>query len=106
MAQSNTGARRKRRRKKINLSRMLLACIILILVLVFGISAKTVVDLHMEKSRLQKENARLLKEKAQMEKELERVNDLTYIEEQARKQLNMVKPGEIVYITDDEEEDK
>ena len=37
--------------------------------------------------------------------EFENINDKNYIEQQARKQLNMVKPGEIVYIIDGEDED-
>ena len=37
-----------------------------------------------------------------LKEELKNVNDLDYIEEQARIQLRMIKPGEILYITDDD----
>ena len=39
-------------------------------------------------------------------KEKKEVIDPGYIEDQARKQLKMVKPGEILYILPDEDEEK
>ena len=41
-----------------------------------------------------------------MKKEKKEVIDPDYIEDQARKQLKMVKPGEILYILPDEDEKK
>ena len=35
-----------------------------------------------------------------MTAELKNVNELDYIEEQARKQLKMIKPGEVLYVLD------
>ena len=39
-----------------------------------------------------------------LEAELENVNDLEYIEEQARIQLRMIKPGEILFVLDKEQD--
>ena len=44
-------------------------------------------------------------EKAALQEELKNVNDLDYIEEQARNQLKLIKPGEILYILENEGED-
>ena len=89
--------RRRRRRRWLNPTRILLITVVAALVIVFGVSAKTIVDLWSEKGDL---------EKAQLELELQKVNDLNYIEEQARKQLNMVKPGEVLYIKDKSKQDE
>lgn len=98
--------RRRRRRRWLNPTRILLITVVAALVIVFGVSAKTIIDLWSEKGDLEKENKALKKEKAQLELELQKVNDLNYIEEQARKQLNMVKPGEVLYIKDKNKQDE
>jgi cell division protein FtsB len=42
-------------------------------------------------------------QKARLESELMTVSDKEYIEEQAREKLGMVKPGEVVYVFEDDE---
>lgn len=96
--------RRQKRIKRINHIRMAIFAIVLILAFIVGMSVKSVLELSLEQHRLKKENASLKEKKAALEREFDSINDKSYIEEQARKQLNMVKPGEIVYII--EEEDK
>lgn len=49
------------------------------------------------------ERAKLENEKKRLEEELENVNNPEYIEQQAREQLKMVKPGEVMYILPQEE---
>lgn len=98
--------RRQQRIKRINHIRMAIFAVVIILTVVVGMSIKSVLDLTIEQHQLKKENASLKEKKAALEKEFENINDKGYIEEQARKQLNMVKPGEIVYIIDDEENSK
>ncbi len=85
---------------------MAVFAIVVILAVFVGMSVKNVLELSLEQHQLKKENASLKEKKAALEKEFENINDKDYIEEQARKQLNMVKPGEIVYIIEGEEDDK
>lgn len=85
---------------------MAVFAIVVILAVFVGMSVKNVLELTLEQHQLKKENASLKEKKAALEKEFENINDKDYIEEQARKQLNMVKPGEIVYIIEGEEDDK
>ena len=85
---------------------MAVFAIVVILAIFVGMSVKNVLELSLEQHQLKKENASLKEKKAALEKEFENINDKDYIEEQARKQLNMVKPGEIVYIIEGEEDDK
>ena len=63
-----------------------------------GVSLYNVAKLHNEYKEIMEENKALEKEKVQLTEELNNVNDPEYIEQQARKQLKMVKPGEIMYI--------
>ena len=98
--------RRKKRIRRTNRIRLIIFAGLLALALIVGLSVKNVVDLKLEQGRLQKENVELKEKKAKLEQELKSINDNNYIEEQARKQLNMVKPGEIVYIIEDEDKKK
>lgn len=97
--------RRQKRIRWINHFRMTVFAIVVILAVVVGMSVKNVLELSIEQHNLKKENASLKEKKAALEQEFENINDKNYIEQQARKQLNMVKPGEIVYIIDGEDED-
>lgn len=85
---------------------MAVFAIVVILAVFVGMSVKNVLELSLEQHQLKKENASLKEKKAALEKEFENINDKDYIEEQARKQLNMVKPGEIVYVIEGEEDDE
>lgn len=85
---------------------MAVFAIVVVLAIFVGMSVKTVLELTLEQQKLKQENEDLKEQKAALEQEFENINDKDYIEEQARKQLNMVKPGEIVYIIDEEDEDK
>ncbi len=60
--------------------------------------AYSIVQVEMEQSRAEAEKAALLAEKARLEEELEHVTDPAYIEQQARMELRMIRPGEILYI--------
>ena len=42
-----------------------------------------------------------MEEKKQLEKELQEVNDLSNVEEQARNQLKLIKPGETIFLFPD-----
>lgn len=73
-------------------------------------SVKSIFTLRAEQKALTEQNNALLSEKESLEDELKNVSDKEYIEEQARIQLKLIKPGEILYILEDnkdkEDEDK
>lgn len=95
--------KRKKKKFRLNYTRLILTIIIVVVLVVLGLSVKNIVDLKLEQKTLKQESAQLKAEKQKLEEELKSVNDLDYIEEQARTQLNMIKPGEILYITEDQE---
>lgn len=78
------------------------------LIIAVGMSVKNIFDLRAEQKELTEINHKLAEEKNQLKEELKNVNDYDYIEEQARIQLKLIKPGEIMYILEDDvpEEDK
>lgn len=96
----------KKKKVRINKGRIALTVIVLVLIAVVGVSIKNVFDLRAEQQELAATQKVLAKEKAALEEELKNVNDLEYIEEQARIQLRLIKPGEILYILDDEDEEQ
>lgn len=94
---------KKKKKVRINRGRMALTAIVLLLVVGLGMSIKNIFDLRAEQKALQEEKKALVVEKKSLQEELDNVDDYDYIEEQARIQLKLIKPGEILYILDDEE---
>ncbi len=94
--------RRRNRIRRLNHLRIAIFIIVVVLFVVVTMSIKNVLDLSLEQHELKKENEELREQKVALEKEFENINDKNYIEQQARKQLNMVKPGEIVYIIEED----
>ena len=97
--------RKKRRIRRTNRIRVAVFVVLVLIAVMVGMSIKNVVSLKLEQKRLTEENQSLREKKAALEQEFKNINDNDYIEKQAREQLNMVKPGEIVYIIEDGEED-
>lgn len=93
-----------KKKKRINPGRLILTVIIVVLIFFAAISVKNIVSLHVEKNELEEENACLEEEKDRLQNELENADDPEYIEEQARQQLRMVMPGEVLYIIEEEGE--
>lgn len=102
--------RRKTHKKiRINRGRMAMTVIVIFLIAVLGMSVKNIFVLQAEKRALTAEKEALLLEKESLQDELKNVSDTEYIEEQARIQLKLIKPGEILYILEndkDKEDDK
>ena len=98
-------ARRRNKKFRVNRTRVLLLIVIAVVFVVFAFSVKNIVDLHREQAELKAEQRTLTERKEDLEAELKSINESNYIEEQARTQLNMVMPGETLYITEDEGEE-
>jgi len=98
--------RKRKRRQRTNRIRAVILVIFLIAAGVVGYYVKTVIGLSAEQHSLKQENAELKEKKKALEAELRSINENSYIEEQARKQLNMVMPGEVVYIIEEKNKEK
>lgn len=90
--------RRKKKKMHLNMSRLLFRVVIVVLVCVTALSIRKIVLLKIEQSELKEQQKALKDKRTKLKNELKNIDDKNYIEEQARKQLNMVKPGEILYM--------
>ena len=91
-------AKRKKSRRKVSALNIAYWVIVVALIVTIGFVIKNIISLHMEKNRLEKQEQELLNTKEELNAELKNVDDLEYIEEQARKLLKMIKPGEVLYV--------
>ena len=82
---------------------MILTCFIVVSMVMVGLSVNNIIKLRAEQKELIELNEKLAAEKKALKEELKNVNDYEYIEEQARIQLRLVKPGEILYIMEEDE---
>jgi cell division protein DivIC len=94
---------KKRKRKRRNPKRTRALVIAVIIVVALFASARNVITLRMEHSKLEKENEELRTERDEKKQELENVNSRKYIEQQAREQLKLINPDEILFVFEDEE---
>ena len=95
---SSREQRRKKKKMHLNMSRLLFRVVIVVLVCVTALSIRKIVLLKIEQSELKEQQKALKEKRTKLKNELKNIDDKNYIEEQARKQLNMVKPGEILYM--------
>lgn len=93
---------KKKKRIRINKLRIVLTVIVVVLIAVVSVSVKNIFDLRAEQAALRVKYKQLVLEKDSLRQELKNVNDYDYIEEQARIQLRLIKPGEILYVLDNE----
>lgn len=88
----------ERKVNKRNRKRLIYFFIILAIMVVIGMSIFHVYSLRKEYENIIVYNKELKDEKQDIIEELGNVNNPEYIEQQAREQLKMIKPGEILYI--------
>jgi len=76
----------------------------LLIFLVIGFSMFNIVNLKMQEAEAIELQKKLLDEKQRLQTELSIVHSPAYIEQQARTQLKMIKPGERLYIFPEKQE--
>lgn len=81
-----------------------IAALVLALVMIIIVSGriKEMISLNMEHRRLVAQQEKLEEERDRLESKLKNVDNSDYIEEQARKQLRLMNPDEILFIFDEE----
>jgi cell division protein FtsB len=72
--------------------------ILLFLLITSSVYAVRIAALKADETRATAELTAAREEKARLEKELSYIDDPTYIEQQARTRLRMIKPGETYYV--------
>lgn len=64
--------------------------------------SREIVRLQTENRELRRQHAQLEQERDRLTKELSNVNDKEYIKDQARKQLRLLDPGEVMFVFEDD----
>ena len=100
--------RQKRRREKIASSRRkskrrILIIILIAFVLLATMCGRDIIRLKAENTELKKQQVALEKKRDELKEELKNTGESEYIREQARKQLKLLNPGEILFTFDDDE---
>ena len=86
------------RRKKVSRWQILFVFVVLALLITIAVMVRNIFALHAERSELKEQEVSLEQKRDELNNELKNVDDLEYIEEQARKLLRMIKPGEVLYV--------
>ena len=81
--------------------RIMIGLVIVLILGLFSFSIFNIFSLKREQHDAEAQKKELMEEKKQLEKELEEVNDLSNVEEQARDQLRLIKPGETIFLFPD-----
>ena len=89
---------RRRRRKALTL-----IAVIITFALLATMCGKDIVRLKAENRALRKQQIALEKQRDELQEELKNTNNQEYIREQAKKQLRLLNPGEILFTFDEEE---
>ncbi len=89
----------RRRRRKV----LTLFAVIIIFALLATMCGKDIVRLKAENRALRKQQVALEKQRDELQQELKNTNNQEYIREQAKKQLRLLNPGEILFTFEDEE---
>lgn len=95
--QQNTRGKRAIRRGKIR-RRIITGIVFAILALLLFLLVFNIISLKKEQYDTRKEQEALKQQKAELQKELEHAETPENIEMQAREQLRLIKPGEILYM--------
>lgn len=98
--------RKKKRNKIVNIKRFVGCVIAVIFIASISMSAIKIFKLKSEEDLLLAKKAELIKLKEGLTAEMEHINSTEYIERYARKELKMIKSGEILYLTSDDEKDE
>ena len=91
-------AAKRRRRKLVTL--VLVIAVFAVLANMFG---KDIIRLKAENRALKKQQIALEKQRDELQEELKNTNSQEYIREQARKQLKLLNPGEILFTFEEEQ---
>lgn len=92
----------KRKLKKVSRNIFISLMMVLIVLSIAGISIFRIIDLKIEEHQLLAQQEALISEKEKLKEQLANVNNPEFIEQEARKQLKLIMPGETLYILKDE----
>lgn len=105
---SGTKKEKKKKKRVWNTRRLVTSGLIALFIVIAGISAFRLIKLNIERNNLVQKQAELNLIKEELTAELEHIDSAEYIEQQARKNLRLIKKNEILFVLpeDDSENTK
>ena len=100
------GKTEKKKKTRINWVKMVGLTVAAVFIVMVAMSVKNIVGLQEEEKTLLEKNAELLQLKEELLLQLDNVNSDEFIEEQARKELKLVKGNELIFYFPDDWEVK
>lgn len=95
---AQTEPKKTKKKTVLHMRRLVASTVILIFVVSIGVSAVKLIQLKNEKDKLLDRQAELMLLKEDLTAELDHVDSPEYIEQQARKNLRLIKENEILFI--------
>ena len=93
--------RSHRRRKQLRKKRLTVVVMVVAFAMLATMCGKDIVRLKAENVALKRQQAELKKERDELKAELENTSEQEYIRDQARKQLRLLNPGELLFVWDE-----
>lgn len=93
--------KKKKKTKVTNVKRLITSVIMVILIAFVLVSAVNVARLTKQRDELKAYNKKLLNLKEDLVAELDHINSAEYIEQQARKDLKMIKENELLFVVEE-----
>lgn len=100
-ARRNTRGKMAIRRNR-NRRRLVIGIVAVSIIGVIFFSVANVISLKKEQAEIRKQTEQLREEKEALKKQLDNINDADNLEEEARNQLRLIKPGEKLYMFPEE----
>ena len=98
--------KKNKKKRRIEPRRVFIYAVILIVLAgVVGWKAYNIGTLNAELKAVQQEKKELKAQKEELQQELKTVDDPAYVEQKARENLHMIKPGETLYILQNQQEE-
>ena len=94
--------RRQTRAKQVRKKRLTVLAMVLVFAFLATMCGKDIIRLKAENRALKKQQIALQKERDELKAELESTSEQEYIRDQARKQLRLLNPGELLFMFEDE----
>ena len=89
------------RTKQIRKKRLTILLMVMVFALLATMCGKDIVRLKAENVALKRQQVALKKERDELKAELESTSEQEYIRDQARKQLRLLNPGELLFVWDE-----
>ena len=107
-SRSVSGTKKEKKKRVWNTRRLVTSGLIALFIVIAGISAFRLIKLNIERNNLVQKQAELNLIKEELTAELEHIDSAEYIEQQARKNLRLIKKNEILFVLpeDDSENTK